>query len=75
LNWSQAGEQTMFGPKLVQEAEEKWVLLERICGQLRWGKRATMTKLELPESSKLVIMYTWRYLQPRACNALEWKGN
>jgi hypothetical protein len=23
LNWSQAGEQTLFGPKLVQEAEEK----------------------------------------------------
>jgi hypothetical protein len=23
LNWSQAGERTLFGPKLVQEAEEK----------------------------------------------------
>jgi hypothetical protein len=23
LNWSQAGERTLFGPKLVQEVEEK----------------------------------------------------
>jgi hypothetical protein len=23
LNWSQAGERALFGPKLVQEAEEK----------------------------------------------------
>jgi hypothetical protein len=27
LNWSQAGERTLFGPKLVQEAEEKAVVI------------------------------------------------
>jgi hypothetical protein len=59
LNWSQAGERTLFGPKLVQEAEEKvCVWLEKIWEQLRWGKRVTMIKLKLPESLKLVIMYT-----------------
>jgi hypothetical protein len=30
LNWSQAGERTLFGPKLVQEAEEKVGVIREI---------------------------------------------
>jgi hypothetical protein len=37
LNWSQAGERTLFGPKLVQEAEEK-------VGVIRENLRATQMR-------------------------------
>jgi hypothetical protein len=37
LNWSQAGERTLFGPKLVQEAEEKVAVIREnlIAAQMR----------------------------------------
>jgi hypothetical protein len=58
LNWSQAGERTLFGPKLVQEAEEKVEVIRENLKQLKWGKRDTMTMLKLLENLKFVIMCT-----------------
>jgi hypothetical protein len=58
LNWSQAGERTLFGPKLVQEAEEKVSVIRENLRAAQMRQKSYMTKLKLPESLKLVIMYT-----------------
>jgi hypothetical protein len=58
LNWSQAGEWTLFGPKLVQEAEEKVGVIRETLRAAQIRQKSYMTRPRLLESLKLVTMYT-----------------
>jgi hypothetical protein len=58
LNWSQAGEPTLFGPKLVQEAEEKVSVIGENLRAAQMRQKSYHDKAKAPKSLKLVIMYT-----------------
>jgi hypothetical protein len=48
LNWSQAGERTLFGPKLVQEAEEKVELITENLGAAQMRQKSYHDKAKAP---------------------------
>jgi hypothetical protein len=48
LNWSQAGERTLFGPKLVQEAEEKVSVIKKILRVAQMRQKSYHYKAKAP---------------------------
>jgi hypothetical protein len=48
LNWSQAGERTLFGPKLVQEAEEKVSVIRENLGAAQVRQKSYHDKAKAP---------------------------
>jgi hypothetical protein len=58
LNWSQAGERTLFGPKLVQEAEEKVVVIRENLRAAQMRQKSYYDKAKAPHEFDVVIMST-----------------
>jgi transposase InsO family protein len=58
LNWSQAGERTLFGPELVQEAKEKVEVIRENFRAAQMRQKSYHDKVKAPENLKLVIMCT-----------------
>jgi hypothetical protein len=48
LNWSQVGERTLFGPKLVQEAEEKVSVIREILIATQMRQKSYHDKAKVP---------------------------
>jgi hypothetical protein len=62
LNWSQAGERTLFGPKLVQEAEEKVSVIENLrAAQMR--QKSYHDKAKAPREFE-VVNYVYLKVSP-----------
>jgi hypothetical protein len=53
LNWSQAGERTLFGPKLVQEAEEKVSVIRENLGAAQMRQKSYHDKAKAPREFEL----------------------
>ena len=58
LNWSEAGERTIFGPDMVQEAEEQVRLIQENLKIAQSRQKSYADKRTDPLIFKLVTMYT-----------------
>jgi hypothetical protein len=57
LNWSEAGERTLFGPELVKEAEERVQVIRENLKMAQMRQRVTMTREPHLDTLKWEIMY------------------
>jgi hypothetical protein len=58
LNWSEAGERTLFGPDLVKDAEEKVQVIRKNLKLAQMRKRAITIRERHPDNLRWEIMCT-----------------
>jgi hypothetical protein len=61
LNWSEAGERTLFGPDLVKDAEEKVKVIRENFKLAQVRQKSYHDKGIAPNTMKWVILYTSRF--------------
>jgi hypothetical protein len=75
LNWSQAGERTLFGPKLVQEAEEKVSVIRENLRAAQMRQKSYNDKDKAPREFE-VGNYVYLKVSPTKgvqCFGVKWK--
>jgi hypothetical protein len=58
LNWSEAGERTLFGPDLVKDAEEKVQVIRENLKLAQMRQKSIMIRERHPDTLKWEIMCT-----------------
>jgi hypothetical protein len=75
LNWSEAGERTLFGPDLLQDAEEKVEVIGENLKLAQMRQKSYHDKGTAPDTMKWVITYTSRFARPKVHRDLASKGS
>jgi hypothetical protein len=75
LNWSEAGERTLFGPDLVKDAEEKVEVIRENLKLAQMRQKSYHDKGTTPRHYEVVITYTSRLHRPKVYKDLASKGN
>jgi hypothetical protein len=75
LNWSEAGERTLFGPDLVKDAEEKVQVIRENLKMAQMRQKSYHDKGTAPRHFEVGDYVYLKVPPPKVCKGLVLKGN